>query len=243
MDIKLTESIRTYLDTAPQSRDVSEGALMLLRLSGNRIMYRNICVNPTRHADFVEYQLRKYYNLRVAAVTHQEVEHMQKVADVILAEHCQEETPEKSKRGKRNDHDALPEDIQQLYIDNLEILHRMRDVQTHLRLMMKDPHTCPDSDRYPYLKELIALDKKMHENWDIYDHYIIGKGVANPTNVVKEQAKIAKRLNLLAGKYAKNPTPEQKETICELYAELLNPSEKLTAKLTALKVLANEAGE
>ena len=29
----------------------------------------------------------------------------------------------------------------------------------------------PDSERYPFLKELISLDKKLHANWEAYDHY------------------------------------------------------------------------
>jgi len=41
--------------------------------------------------------------------------------------------------------------------------------------------TCPDSERYPFLKEIIALDKKRVENWDIYDHFIIGSPVVGGT--------------------------------------------------------------
>ena len=60
----------------------------------------------------------------------------------------------------------------------------MRELHLQLRKLSEMNTTCPDSDRYPFLKELIALDKKLHENWDKYDHYVIEK--ATP---VKEKSK------------------------------------------------------
>jgi hypothetical protein len=77
------------------------------------------------------------------------------------------------RKGKREDHDRLPDEIQACYVENLSLLQQMRELHLHLRNLSLDNAPCPDSDRYPFLKELIRLDKKMHENWDRYDHYII----------------------------------------------------------------------
>lgn len=236
-DLKFTQEVKDYLESNLQERDVKEGAMLLLRLTGNQIMYRNILVNPQRHADFVEYQLRKHYNLRIANITHQEVVKMQQAADSILAEHCSEKEDSPTRKGKRIDHDALPEKIQQLYVENLDILRRMRDLQTRLRLLSEDPKTCPDSDRYPFLKELISLDKQMHDNWNQYDHYIVGKGVVIKTDIVEEESNLVKRINLLAGKYAKSPTSPLRDSIVELYNKLALPSDKLTAKLKGLGLI------
>ena len=42
MDNKFTELIKQWLETPSDQRDYSVGALYLLKLSGNRIMYRNV---------------------------------------------------------------------------------------------------------------------------------------------------------------------------------------------------------
>ena len=77
------------------------------------------------------------------------------------------------KAGKRGDHDQLPDEIKALYVENLDIVHRMRELHLKLRTLSLDGATCPDSDRYPFLKEIITLDKRLHTNWDTYDHYIL----------------------------------------------------------------------
>ena len=42
MDNKFTELIKQWLETPSNQRDYTVGALYLLKLSGNRIMYRNV---------------------------------------------------------------------------------------------------------------------------------------------------------------------------------------------------------
>ncbi|MBR5552177.1 MAG: hypothetical protein IKV83_09720 [Muribaculaceae bacterium] len=174
-DNKFTELIKQWLDTPADERDYAVGALYLLKLSGNQIMYRNIMANPTSKAEFIEYNIRKYYNFRVQALTHYQVEEMQKQVDVIAQEHfsLEEENPAKDfKKGKREDHDSLPDEIQALYVENLSIVQRMREVHLKLRSLSADNATCPDSERYPFLKELIELDKRLHSNWEQYDHFV-----------------------------------------------------------------------
>ena len=174
-DNKFTELIKQWLDTPADERDYTVGALYLLKLSGNQIMYRNIMANPSRKAEFIEYNIRKYYNFRVQALTHAQVEEMQKQVDVIVQEHfsLEKNNPAKDfKKGKRDDHDDLPDDIQALYVENLSIVQRMREVHLKLRSLSTEDSTCPDSERYPFLKELIELDKRLHSNWEQYDHYV-----------------------------------------------------------------------
>lgn len=174
-DNKFTELIKQWLDTPADERDYTVGALYLLKLSGNKIMYRNLMANPIRKAEFIEYNIRKYYNFRVQALTHAQVEEMQKQVDVIAQKHfsLEENNPAKDfKKGKRDDHDDLPDDIQALYVENLSIVQRMREVHLKLRSLSTEDSTCSDSERYPFLKELIELDKRLHSNWEQYDHYV-----------------------------------------------------------------------
>lgn len=173
MDNKFTELIKQWLETPSNQRDYSVGALYLLKLSGNQIMYRNIVAQLDRRHDFVDYQIQKYYNFRVQALTHAQVEEMQQQVDVIVAEHISlAANADEHKTGKRDDHDYLPDEIKAKYVENLSILQRMRELHLKLRSLSLDTAPCPDSERYPFLKELIELDKKMHANWEEYDHFV-----------------------------------------------------------------------
>ena len=174
MDNKFTELIKQWLETPSNQRDYSVGALYLLKLSGNQIMYRNVVAQLDRRHDFVDYQIQKYYNFRVQALTHAQVEEMQQKVDVIVAEHISlAANADEHKTGKRIDHDSLPDEIKAKYVENLSILQRMRELHLKLRSLSLDTAPCPDSERYPFLKELIELDKKMHANWEEYDHFVV----------------------------------------------------------------------
>ena len=174
MDNKFTELIKQWLETPSNQRDYSVGALYLLKLSGNQIMYRNVVAQLDRRHDFVDYQIQKYYNFRVQALTHAQVEEMQQKVDAIVAEHISlAANADEHKTGKRIDHDSLPDEIKAKYVENLSILQRMRELHLKLRSLSLDTGPCPDSERYPFLKELIELDKKMHANWEEYDHFVV----------------------------------------------------------------------
>lgn len=192
MDHELTKKIRAWLETPEEQRDLEEGALLVLRLSNNRIMYQGFQRNLKRSAKMIAYQLQKYYNFRVQDLTHQEVaemaaevqkivekDNLQAIPPLAKSSESVGESPSPEliaaiKKGKRVDHDSLPEDIQALYIENLNILQRMRNLHAKLELLSVENATCPDSERYPFLKELIALDKQYHENWHTYDHFKVG---------------------------------------------------------------------
>ena len=181
MDHKFTELIKTWLETPEAERDYSVGALYLLKLSGNQILYKNIVAALDKRHDVIEYQLQKYYNFRVQALTHAQVEEMSVQVEQIVADHIPLAAEADEKRtGKRADHDSLPDEIKARYIENLSLLQRMRELHLRLRSLSLENSTCPDSERYPFLKELIALDKKLHANWEAYDHYVASAPKATP---------------------------------------------------------------
>ena len=197
---EFTEKIQQWLDTPHEQRDYEQGALYLLKLNGNQIMYRNLMSNPRGKAEFIEYHLRKHYGFRVKELTHAQVVQMDKQVEQIEKKHFtflnspsvhRGSTAEPGgsskefKQGKRADHDTLPEEIQALYVENLSLLQRMREVHLKLRTLSTADAPCPDSERYPFLKELIELDTRLHANWDRYDHYT---GAENePVETVAEE--------------------------------------------------------
>ena len=167
-DSQFTAKLQAWVNTPDPQKDWDEGALMLLQLSGNRIMYHNISINPKGKAEFIKGQLQKYLNFRLQKLTRDQVCQMQSEVDEIVKKVIKPTTTpdaspsEKSvkseefadfKAGKRPDHDDLPEEIQALYVENLDIVHRMRELHLKLRSLSLENATCPDSERYPFLKE------------------------------------------------------------------------------------------
>lgn len=272
MDIKFTEKVQAWLDTPAEERDYDQGAIFLLQLSNNQIMYRNLSRNTKKNAQFIEYQIRKYMKFRLADLTHAQVTEMQKTVDKIVAlRHLDREetpvnvsddtdvtgedtgtvnTPESTnvnvssefKAGKRADHDSLPIEIQALYVENGNIIHKMRELHMRLRSLSVETATCPDSERYPFLKELIALDKQYHKNWQVYDSWSAEKAAEGAEQKLIEderqaQKNIYRQINLTKGRYKKNPTDSLKEQIASLYSQLASPVETLTAELRELGIL------
>ena len=195
-DPRFTAQLQEWMNTPDAQKNWDEGAILLLQLSGNKIMYRNISVNPKGKAEFIKGQLQKYLNFRLQQLTKDQVNEMESQVDEIVKKVIKPDTDENGsasgkseefadfKAGKRADHDQLPAEIQALYVENLDIVHRMRELHLKLRSLSLDNATCPDSERYPFLKEIIALDKKRVENWDTYDHFIpgtpVGEGAVAP---------------------------------------------------------------
>ena len=272
MDIKFTEKVQAWLDTPAEERDYDQGAIFLLQLSNNQIMYRNLSRNTKKNAQFIEYQIRKYMKFRLADLTHAQVVEMQKAVDKIVAlRHLdREETPvnvtddtdvigedsgtvdapestnvnvsSEFKAGKRADHDSLPIEIQALYVENGNIIHKMRELHMRLRSLSVENATCPDSERYPFLKELIALDKQYHKNWQVYDSWSAEKAAEGAEQKLIEderqaQKNIYRQINLTKGRYKKAPSDKLKEQITALYAQLSSPVETLTAELRELGIL------
>ena len=178
---ELIPKVKEWLDANPEDRDLAAGALLVLQLTNNRIMYQNFMRKPKLYASRIEYELKKKYNFYLQQLTHEQVAEMGKQVEVIAKEHNLPNEHEEFKKGKRADHDALPVEIQALYAQNLSIMQQMRRCHTQLQLLSVEHSTCPDSERYPFLKELIDLDKQYHANWEQYDHFKVGDIVPQPT--------------------------------------------------------------
>lgn len=196
MDKEFTNKLQAWLNQSREDRDWDEGALMLLQLTGNKIMYRNLSVNPEGKANFIEGKLQQYLEFRLAELTHEQVKEMQHAVEEIVKEHTEFKSDDNEaknfKAGKRADHDTLPEKIQALYVENLDIVHRMRELHLKLRTMSTTDSTCADSDRYPFLKEFIKLDKKLHDNWNVYDHFVTKAETAESAEEAEAKPKAKK---------------------------------------------------
>lgn len=180
MDSEFTQKLKNWLDTDSSARDIAAGAMLLLQLTRNRVQYRYLMHNLATSASFIELELRKRYELRVSGVTHDEVMRLQTRALAVDTAEPAPVNPDGRRmdaftptRGRRPDHDRLPAEIQALFDEAGAIRQKMRDAQTHLRLLSQDTATCSDADRMVFIRQLSALDKELLSNYDRYDHYII----------------------------------------------------------------------
>lgn len=193
MNNKLTERLQNFLDTPREDRDWNEGAILLLQLTNNTIMYRNLSINPKGKAEFIEGKLRAFLKSRREVEAHDEVIILQEQVNAIIenrTEFKEDNEAKEFKAGKRADHDRLPEDIQALYVENLDLVHRMRELHLRLRLLSDSTKQVPAAERKPLLDEFINLDKKLHANWDAYDHFVTKAETAENTQI-EEQPKEA----------------------------------------------------
>lgn len=238
INLELTPKIKEWLDIAPENRDIRAGAELLLRITRNRILYNNILRNPAKHASTLEYHLQKILKQRLIDTTHEEVAQMMTQVDAIAGQHgLTRSSRSEFQRGKRADHDQLPPEVQQLYVDNADIMRRMREAHTRLRMINSTNSTCPDSDRYPLAKDIIRLDLQYRDNWNLYDHYVKGTPLAATARVVDSRTaskNAVKTINLQLGKYARHPSDALADRIRNLYNQIDNPSAKLKAKMSDL---------
>ena len=193
MNNKLTARLQDFLNTPREDRDWNEGAILLLQLTNNTIMYRNLSINPKGKAEFIEGKLRAFLKARREVEAHDEVIILQEQVNAIIenrTEFKEDNEAKEFKAGKRADHDRLPEDIQALYVENLDLVHRMRELHLRPRLLSDSTKQVPAAERKPLLDEFINLDKKLHANWDVYDHFVTKAETAENTQI-EEQPKEA----------------------------------------------------
>ena len=185
MDKEFTESLKRWLETPREERDVREGAELLLRINGNRHIY-NVAMNrPEAAHDHVEYDLKKFLQIRldghtVESIREMERELLPKVRTLIpppeeeteseLSEDdTVEETPTAPNvhRGRRPDHDELPEHVRAIYDRGGELYEKIRRTFTELQ----DLEKAPPCDRYEKIKILEGLYEEYIAGWDEYDAY------------------------------------------------------------------------
>ena len=258
MENQFNSKLQEWLNN--ESRTIQDGCLLLLHMENNQIHYQNLLRHPNKGAvmKYLQTELQKRLKIRLANVTHQEVADMEEKVEVIVKEHFAFQkgansgtTNEEFRKGKRADHDQLPEEIQARYIENLDLLRKMRELHLQLRKLSEQSTTCPDSDRYPFLKEFISLDKQYHRNWQVYDTYTAVVNAAEGSASVssakaevliaeetrREQTNVLRQINLAKGRYRKTPSEGLKEKLASLYKQLTAPSDKLTAELKELGII------
>lgn len=158
----LTSQISDWLNASPKQRSLEDGALLLLRLNANRIMYQQILRN--RLAEKLEYELQKHLNIRLHGLTRAEVA---KVEKQVMPRLKKELANGEEFRGRRADHDSLPDKVKALYEHNGTRWRQMHRLFETLKTM-RDAQPC---DRHELVHQLIQLDDAYRADWEKYDHW------------------------------------------------------------------------
>ena len=179
MDKAFTQDIADWLETPREERDVRKGAELLLRINGNRHIYHLAMIRPETAHDHVEADLKKFLKIRLDGHTMESVRQMDselipKVQNIITtrqdeSEDAPEETDDTAPahRGKRSDHNELPEEIRAIYERGGELFEKIKQIFTELQQM----ENAPACDRYEKLKVLKPLVKEYTDGWERYDNY------------------------------------------------------------------------
>lgn len=233
MDENLTLKIQEYINAEPSERDIESGALLLLKLNRNRILYNNIIRKPLRFTDKLLYELKKHLAIRLDQKTIEDVVLMEKTllpkTAKLIAKAVPAPTKEDPKatiaKGKRKDHDSLPEEIQQLWTDCAGIFKNIKLLHENLKKMGKSA----PCDRYELLKQLDEQDTLYRQKMADYDHFKIGTKLSEPKGDKTEEqtpAEVAKKVNAARTYLSKN-----KDKLKQLLAEKSDKYPELRDKM------------
>lgn len=169
--------MQDWLNARPADRDFMRGAAMLRSLNRNKALYNTLVRNPGKYMSKLEYELRKHlrirlHNMSVADVVHMEAEVMPRVASTVATPptiSSDDELPEAhTARGRRADHDSLPQEIQALWDSNATRYRKIVLLFNELKAMA-DQEPC---DRFEKLQMLDELDKQYRHTLEQYDGYL-----------------------------------------------------------------------
>lgn len=211
-DPKFTEKLKKWFDCEHTDANIREGALLLLQMNNNRHLYQLINFDPQGKLELLKYELQKHLNYRIEGMTIDDVRDYDKKVTPIL-QTAVDKTSEADKiakqlaphlpvvesenldsivpsaivaKGKRADHDQLPENIQAIWDNNCALWKKIKE---HFEACKAYDMSC---DRYEGLhaadedfkRMLLTLKEEYYaykQAMDVYDH-------AQPGDAEEQQA-------------------------------------------------------
>lgn len=195
MDQQFTDSIRQWLSTPREHRDVAAGAQLLLRLTGNRHIARLAEIRPDSVHDHIEQDLAHHLAIREEGYTIEEVNLLDRrlmpaMKELFASEStisapggadappaadpasddeivAEQDGAPHPHRGRRPDHESLPASIQKIYERGGVLWDQMRVLYERL-LAAADAAPC---DRFEDLHQLHVLFDEYVAGWKTYDNY------------------------------------------------------------------------
>lgn len=211
-DPKFTDKLKRWFDAEHNDDNIREGALLLLQMNNNRHLYQLINFDPQGKLELLKYELQKHLNYRIQGMTIDDVrDYDQRVTPILqtavdktseadklasqLAPHLPSVESESLDdivpaaivaKGKRDDHDQLPDNIKAIWDSNAALWKKIKE---HFEACKAYDMSC---DRYEGLhaadedfkRMLLTLKEEYYaykQAMDVYDHAKAGEQAETET--------------------------------------------------------------
>lgn len=225
------KKLEAYLSLPLADRSISEGAELLLQLNRNRILYSNILNRPERHKDKLFYELDKYAKARAIIQDTKQFVSLNKQAEAIDLD----TEAKRVAKGKREDHDDLPPEVQAYYVDNAEQLAKIRKFHTNLK---KTKRQC---DRADILSVLLEAFDAYKQNWELYDSYKQGDKLPEAELPPVDEKRLVNNRSYISKNKAKLAELKGNEELEKEYEKWLSKiQERVDELLAAGEIMTDE---
>ena len=209
-DVKFTQKIKQWFDSEHTDDNIREGALMLLQINNNRHLYQQILLRPQKMLDHLVYELQKHYGYRTKGMTLDEV-HKFDIEVTPLLQKAVDSTDDADKlaaevaphlpfveaentdsidasaiiaKGKRADHDQLPDDIKEIWDANIQRWKRIKELFEACKAyqLSCDRFEGLNAANEEFQKMLLTLKTEYYaykQSMDQYDHAVPGQKEEN----------------------------------------------------------------
>lgn len=222
------KKVYDWLDLPVDERNLEAGATLLLQITRNRVLHQNVV--RRKNFEKIEYVLKKYMNEHKIEIPQADAAGDDREDEDPSSENLKTLTVEM--RGKRKDHDSLPEAIQMIFVGNTEKYHMMRSIHEKLKLMSKDDKFS-DEDRKPHLDELVKLDKDIRDAWEKYDNFKAEEAPASSTTISALDVQAVQKHRTYISRTAKmtEVNDKVKAECLKRYNELVADGQKVDQKI------------
>lgn len=217
-DVKFTQKIKQWFYSEHTDENIREGAMLLLQINNNRHLYQQIMLRPQRMLEHLKYELQKHYDYRIKGLSLDEVRKfdgevtplLQKAVDSTadadklaadVAPHLPFVDAENTDsidataiiaKGKRADHDQLPDDIKEIWDANIQRWKRIKELFEACKAyqLSCDRFEGLNAANEEFQKMLLTLKTEYYaykQSMDQYDHAVPGQkeeNVETKTDVV-----------------------------------------------------------
>lgn len=209
-DVKFTQKIKQWFDSEHTDENIREGAMLLLQINNNRHLYQQIMLRPQRMLEHLKYELQKHYDYRIKGLSLDEVRKfdgevtqlLQKAVDSTadadklaadVAPHLPFVDAENTDsidataiiaKGKRADHDQLPDDIKEIWDANIQRWKRIKELFEACKAyqLSCDRFEGLNAANEEFQKMLLTLKTEYYaykQSMDQYDHAVPGQKEEN----------------------------------------------------------------
>lgn len=232
------KKVYDWLNKPAAERDLEEGAKLLLQISRNKILHQNVIRKS--NFDKIDYVLRNFIGDKAPDPVDEIPENVQLRAFEKIFKNTSDKIEGK---GKREDHDKLPDFIQAIPDANTVIYQKMRSLQERLKILSSSASTV--ADRLPFVTDLMALDSELTANWEAYDTFDLTSYDPNKKREQMDIKQVQAARTFLSRAAAKEVLTEKALEETQIrYNDLIldgqNVTPEITEKLKALGVIVME---